>query len=59
MMILHCAECDNPLNITTHRGSYCLTCEFTPSMQDTYFKNIVTKKEALEKLVQEQNAVKK
>jgi len=38
MKILHCAECDKPLNLTTHRGSYCLNCEFTPSMQDTYFK---------------------
>lgn len=45
MMILHCAECDNPLMTTTGRGSYCLHCGFSPSMQDTYFKDIkVTEK---------------
>ena len=40
MMILHCAECDNPLMTTTGRGSYCLHCGFSPSMQDTYFKDV-------------------
>jgi len=51
MMILHCTECNNPLNITAHRGSYCLQCEFTPSMQDTYFKEIISKKEYISKMV--------
>lgn len=38
--ILCCAECENPLSITTHRGSYCMPCGYAPSMQDTFFARI-------------------
>ncbi len=40
VQILHCADCNNPLMITTGRGSFCPHCNFTPSMQDTYFKTM-------------------
>ena len=44
--ILHCAECEQPLNVLEEiigikeYGSYCLNCEFTPSLQDTYLQKI-------------------
>lgn len=39
-MVLMCAECDSLLKVIEGRGSYCTNCNFSPSMQDTYFKKI-------------------
>ncbi len=36
--VMCCAECDSPLVMISGRGSYCLSCKFTPSMQDTYIQ---------------------
>ncbi|MBU6141741.1 hypothetical protein KGO95_01305 [Patescibacteria group bacterium] len=38
--ILHCAECDNPLQFMLDGGSWCKYCNFTPSLQDTYLLDI-------------------
>jgi len=45
-MILCCAECNNPLAVPAivyfpgGFGSYCLNCDFHPSMQDTFLQRI-------------------
>ena len=42
-MILCCAECDQPLAVLDSPeglGSYCLRCDFAPSMQDTFLQKI-------------------
>ena len=33
-----CAECKQPLVTTEGRGSYCLGCDYAPSMQDCEFR---------------------
>lgn len=38
--ILCCAECKKPLSVTKGRGSYCLNCNFHPSMQDTFLSEL-------------------
>jgi RNase P subunit RPR2 len=38
--VLCCTECDTPLVTTEGRGSYCLHCDYPPSMQDTYFVRV-------------------
>lgn len=38
--ILCCTECDKPLAVTEGLGSYCLNCDFHPSMQDTFLWEI-------------------
>ena len=34
--ILCCAECERPLATTHEGGSYCTSCNYAPSMQDTF-----------------------
>ena len=35
MRVLTCAECKNPLVALAGGGSYCMHCNYIPSMQDT------------------------
>lgn len=50
-MFMHCAECENPLDIQwvyrhnaiTGFGGYCITCDYTPSLQDTYLSRLKVK----------------
>jgi antirestriction protein len=37
MKVLCCSECENPLATVTGRSQYCMTCQYHPSMQDTFF----------------------
>ncbi|KPJ85758.1 hypothetical protein AMJ57_01805 [Parcubacteria bacterium SG8_24] len=34
--VLACRECDDPLERLPSGGYHCLTCDYPPSMQDTY-----------------------
>lgn len=42
--VLCCLGCNNPLRVTalsSHRfGSYCKSCDFKPTMQDTFLRKI-------------------
>lgn len=40
ILVLCCADCDKPVVTTEGRGSYCLHCDYAPSMQDTHFRRI-------------------
>ena len=38
--VLCCAECEQPLATTHGGGSWCTTCNYPPSMQDTFIMRV-------------------
>ena len=39
-LVLCCTECKEPVVLTPRGGYYCVGCDYAPSMQDTFFRDV-------------------